>query len=135
MTSTEERPAASLTIAEAARRLGLSTHALRYYETEGLLVGAPSRTATGRRRYGEDDLRWIVMVQRLRATGMPVREIREYADLVRAGEGTERQRLALLTAHRQRVLAQLDEVTAHLGAITEKIDGYAARTGAPERPR
>ncbi len=130
VTSTDERPAASLTIAEAAQRLGLSTHALRYYETEGLLVGPPPRTTTGRRRYGEDDLRWIVMVQRLRATGMPVREIREYAALVRAGEGTERQRLALLTAHRQRVLAQLEEVTAHLGAITAKIEGYEQRVAA-----
>ena len=130
MTSTDERPAASLTIAEAAQRLGLTTHALRYYETEGLLVGAPSRTATGRRRYDERDLGWIVMVQRLRATGMPVREVREYAELVRAGEGTEAQRLALLRAHRERVLAQLAEVSGHLGAITAKIEGYERQVGA-----
>ncbi|WP_432485024.1 MerR family transcriptional regulator [Kineococcus esterisolvens] len=131
MTSTDGRPGTSLTIAEAAQRLGLSVHALRYYETEGLLVGAPARTAAGRRRYGEEDLRWIVMVQRLRSTGMPVREIRQYADLVRAGRGTEPRRLALLEAHRRRVLAQLDEVNGHLGAISAKIDLYRQQVGAP----
>ncbi|GAB3601856.1 hypothetical protein GCM10027586_05040 [Kineococcus gypseus] len=140
VTTTEERGTADMSIAEAAQRLGLSTHALRYYETEGLLVGTPARTPAGRRRYDERDLTWIVMVQRLRATGMPVREVREYAELVRAGEGTEAARLALLRAHRERVLAQLAEVTEHLGAITAKIEGYerqvlpgaaAARAGAP----
>jgi len=124
----EER--VGLTIAEAAQRLGLTTHALRYYETEGLLVGTPARTSAGRRRYEEADLRWIVMVQRLRATGMPVREVREYAALCRAGEGNEAARLQLLRAHRERVLAQLDEVTDHLGAITSKIETYQGRAGA-----
>ncbi|WP_432523267.1 MerR family transcriptional regulator [Kineococcus sp. SYSU DK006] len=120
----------SLSIAEAADRLGLSTHALRYYETEGLLVGAPARTAAGRRRYDEQDLRWIAMVQRLRATGMPVRDVREYARLCRAGAGNEQQRLALLRAHRERVLAELAEVSGHLGAITAKIELYEGTVGA-----
>ena len=128
MSTLEER--VGLTIAEAAQRLGLTTHALRYYETEGLLVGTPARTSAGRRRYEEADLRWIVMVQRLRATGMPVREVREYAALCRAGEGNEAARLQLLRAHRERVLAQLDEVTDHLGAITSKIETYQGRAGA-----
>jgi DNA-binding transcriptional MerR regulator len=135
VTSTDERVATgedvSLTIAEAAQRLGLTTHALRYYETEGLLVGTPARTSAGRRRYGEADLRWIVMVQRLRATGMPVREVREYAELCRAGAGNEEARLDILRTHRDRVLAQLDEVTGHLGAITAKIDVYEGRVTPP----
>ena len=127
-TSSAVEELTSLTIAQAAQRLGLTTHALRYYETEGLLVGAPARTTAGRRRYDEADLRWIVMVQRLRATGMPVREVREYARLCRAGEGNEEQRLELLRSHRARVLAQLEEVTGHLDAITAKIDLYEARS-------
>lgn len=113
-----------LTIGEAAVRLGLTTHTLRYYESEQLLLGTPGRTAAGRRRYDEDDLRWIEMVRRLRATGMPVRAVRAYAVLCRAGAGNEDQRLALLQAHRAEVLAHLAEVTDHLDAITAKIEGY-----------
>lgn len=119
-------PDRGLTIGEAAARLGLTTHTLRYYESEDLLVGTPGRTSAGRRRYDEADLRWIQMVQRLRATGMPVRSVRAYAELCRAGAGNEEQRLALLHAHRQEVLAHLEEVTEHLTAITAKIEGYQA---------
>ena len=67
------------------------------------------------------------MVTRLRATGMPIRAIRHYATLVRAGEGNETERLALLRAHRERVLAQLAEVTEHLSAIDHKIGIYTDR--------
>jgi DNA-binding transcriptional MerR regulator len=55
---------------------------------------------------------------------MPIRDVRRYADLVRAGDGNELERLELLRAHRQVVLAQLAEVQRHLGAIDAKIGIY-----------
>ena len=115
-----------LGVAEAAQRCGLSAHALRYYERDGLLLEPVARTASGHRCYTEEDLRWITMVTRLRATGMPVREVRAYAALCREG-GREQERLALLRAHRDRVLARLAEVTGHLGAIDAKIELYEER--------
>jgi len=42
-------------IAEAAQRTGLSTHTLRYYERDGLLLAAIARSGSGHRRYCEDD--------------------------------------------------------------------------------
>jgi DNA-binding transcriptional MerR regulator len=60
----------------------------------------------------------------LRATGMPIRDVRRYADLVRAGGGNEQARLDLLRAHRMLVLARLAEVTEHLSAIDRKIGIY-----------
>jgi DNA-binding transcriptional MerR regulator len=114
----------SLSIAEAAERTGLTAHTLRYYERDGLLLGAVDRSTTGHRRYGSADLRWIEMVTRLRATGMPIRDVRRYAAMVRAGEGNEAERLELLRDHRSRVLAQLAEVQEHLGAIDRKIGIY-----------
>lgn len=112
------------TIAQAAESLGLSVDTLRYYERDGLLLRPVPRSASGHRRYDETDLRWILLVTRLRATGMPIRDIRRYADLVRAGAGNESERLALLRAHREEVLRELAEVTAHLGAIDHKIGIY-----------
>jgi DNA-binding transcriptional MerR regulator len=119
-----------LTIAEAAERLGLSTDALRYYEKDGLLLRPVERSASGHRRYGPDDLRWIELLTRLRATGMAIRDVRRYADLVRAGGGNEDARLALLQEHRRTVLARLAQVQDHLGAIDHKIGVY---TDALER--
>lgn len=114
----------ALTIAEAADQTGLTVHTLRYYERDGLMLRAVERAASGHRRYSDDDLRWIQMVTRLRATGMPIRDVRRYAALVREGDGTEAERLALLLAHREVVERQLAEVTAHLRAIDHKIALY-----------
>ena len=113
-----------MTIAEAAERSGLTKDTLRYYEKDGLMLAPVDRSATGHRRYTERDLTWIELVTRLRATGMPIRDVRRYADLVRGGAGNEQERLDLLRAHRQQVLAQLAEVQEHLGAIDRKIGIY-----------
>jgi len=118
-----------MSIAEAARRTGVSVHTLRYYERAGLVVPV-GRTATGRRRYQQIDLDWITICTRLRATGMPIRHIRRYAELVAAGRGNERERLTLLESHRAEVAAQLAELQANLAAIDHKIDVYRERVDA-----
>ncbi len=120
----------SLTIAEAAEQTGLTAHTLRYYERDGLMLGSVDRSASGHRRYSEQDLSWIQLITRLRSTGMPIRDVRRYAALVRAGSGNEAERLALLKDHRARVEAQLAEVTGHLRAIDHKIGIYEGQVGA-----
>ncbi len=123
-------PRAGMTIAEAARRTGVSVHTLRYYERAGLVVTAVDRTAGGRRRYHKLDLDWIVVCTRLRATGMPIKTIRCYAQLVSAGPGNEQERLALLEAHRADVTARLAEIQENLKIIDRKIDVYRGRLAA-----
>jgi DNA-binding transcriptional MerR regulator len=117
----------SLTIAEAAERTGLTAHTLRYYERDGLMLGSVDRATSGHRRYTDGDLTWIEMITRLRSTGMPIRDVRRYAALVRAGDGNEDERLELLQAHRERVEAQLAQVTSHLRAIDYKIALYEGK--------
>ncbi|MGB0098813.1 MAG: MerR family transcriptional regulator [Nocardioides sp.] len=117
-------PEPGLSIAEAAQRTGLTPDTLRYYESDGLMLRPVGRSSSGHRRYSDADLRWIELLTRLRGTGMPIRDVRRYADLVRSGDGNEQERLDLLRAHRQLVLAQLAEVQEHLGAIDAKIGIY-----------
>lgn len=121
------------TIAEAAAEIGVSVDTLRYYERDGLLLRPVPRGGNGHRTYTEVDLRWIELVTRLRSTGMPIRDVRRYADLVRAGAGTEVERLAVLTAHREAVLRQLAEVSAHLTAIESEIATYQDRLAPREK--
>ena len=71
----------ALSVGEAAERVGLSTHTLRWYEQEGL-VAPVGRDSAGRRRYTQQDVDWLVLLTRLRRTGMPVRDMRRYAELV-----------------------------------------------------
>ncbi|MGW3570655.1 MerR family transcriptional regulator [Streptomyces sp. NPDC000941] len=128
-------PTEGVTIGEAARRTGVSVHTLRYYERAGLVVSPVDRTSGGRRRYRELDLKWIVICTKLRATGMPIRGIRRYAELVAAGPGNEAERLALLETHRADVLAKLAEMQENLKLIDRKIDVYRGSMAAGEADR
>jgi DNA-binding transcriptional MerR regulator len=128
-------PQAGVSIAEAARRTGVSVHTLRYYERAGLVVTPVDRTAGGRRRYHKLDLDWIVVCTRLRATGMPIKTIRRYAQLVSAGRGNEHERLALMEAHRADVMARLAEIQDNLALIDHKIDVYRGRLAAGDADR
>jgi DNA-binding transcriptional MerR regulator len=121
--------AISLTIAEAAEASGVSAHTLRYYEREGVLDPV-TRAGNGHRRYGERELEWIRFLTKLRSTGMPIRQIRAYADLYRRGDGTHPDRLALLEAHRESVRAQLAETERALELIDRKIHYYRERLAA-----
>jgi DNA-binding transcriptional MerR regulator len=115
-----------VTIANAARELGISAHTIRYYERAGLLAPI-ERNGSGHRRFTTHDLEWVGVITKLRATGMPIRRIREYAELVRDGEGNEAARLALLEAHREDVLRRLDEVQRNLELVDYKIGLYRDR--------
>ena len=119
-----------VTIGQAVELTGLTADTLRYYERDGLMLRPVGRSSTGHRRYTELDLEWVRLVTRLRATGMPIREVRHYAALVRTGSGNEPERLDLLLAHRRTVLEQLAEVQGHLAAIDHKIAIYEGVVGA-----
>jgi DNA-binding transcriptional MerR regulator len=114
-------------ISDAARATGVSAHTLRYYERAGLMLDRVERASSSHRRYSDDEVRWVVLLTKLRSTGMPIRRVREYADLVRAGDGNEVERLALLEAHREAVLEQLDAMRSNLDAIDHKIELYRER--------
>src|SRR3954467_13938728 len=95
-------PDATLTIAELAERTGVSAHTLRYYERVGLL--SVGRDAAGQRRYTDADVSRVVFLNRLRTTGMPIRELCRYVELVNAGPHTEPERLTMLLDRRAAVL-------------------------------
>lgn len=118
-----------LSISEAAEATGLSTHTLRYYERAGLMLDEVERAPSTHRRYSEADVGWVGFLTKLRATSMPIAQVREYVELVRAGEATTAHRLELLQRHRIAVQAQLDEVSRSLAAIDAKITLYQQKTG------
>jgi DNA-binding transcriptional MerR regulator len=116
-------------IGELAKRSELSAHTIRYYERIGLLPRA-DRDRSGRRDYDVSILAWIEFLGRLKATGMPVREMLRYAALRTGGAGTEAERRKLLERHRERVRTRVAELQASLLVLDAKIAGYA---GAEKR--
>ncbi|ANF96907.1 MerR family transcriptional regulator [Paenibacillus bovis] len=114
-----------LSIGEVAERSGLSVHSLRFYEREGLLLSTRiARDSGGRRRYSESDVEWLYICTRLRASGMPIAQIRRFAELVRSGPGNEHERLEILKEHQQRVISQMEHLDDCLKVITFKTNVY-----------
>ncbi|KVV49288.1 MerR family transcriptional regulator [Burkholderia territorii] len=131
-TVSQPRAAGPLTIGQVAELTGVSTHTLRYYEQAGLLR-AISRTAAGHRLYAPADLDWLAFVMRLKATGMPIAQMQQFAALRAQGESTFGARRSLLAAHRDAVRAHIAELQASLAAIGDKIAYYEARERETER--
>lgn len=112
-------------IDHAATDTGVSKHTLRYYEREGLI--APVAKATnGHRRYSDEDLGWVRYLQLLRATGMPIREMKEFIDLTRAGDHTIADRVAVLAHYRKALVARMAQDQDHLKRINLKLDYYTS---------
>lgn len=111
-------------IGELAKRSGLSAHTIRYYEQIGLLPRA-DRDRSGQRDYDASILIWIQFLDRLKTTGMPIREMVRYAALRDHGARTQAERRTLLEQHRERVRAHVADLQACLHALDIKIAGYA----------
>jgi DNA-binding transcriptional MerR regulator len=113
----------SLTIQEAAEETGLTVHTLRYYERIGLLMPV-GRAANGHRRCSQQDINLIRALNRWRLTGMPLADLQHYVRLIQEGDTTAGERRALLEAHRQTVVRQIEELQATLELIDYKIQNY-----------
>ncbi len=72
-----------LTIGELARRSGVATSALRFYERQGLI--AARRTEGNQRRYPSVTLRRVAVIQAGKAAGIALDEIRAALDILPAG--------------------------------------------------
>lgn len=134
MTSTASTPAPGLSIGEVAHHTGIPIETLRFYDRSGLL-GDLSRNSAGHRVFDERAMGLLDVVVRLRRTGMPVDDVRGFVDLVRDDRGIP-DRIALLTAHRERVAATISQLQADLAVVDWKIAAYTAidRGGEPPEP-
>lgn len=117
------KPPASMRIGELARLSGRSVHTIRWYEAQGLMPGA-ARDAAGRRVFSAAHVNWLELMDRLRNSGMTIRQMQAYAKQVRQGKSTLAARQALLREHRQRVEKQVDGLKAALALIDRKVALY-----------
>ena len=111
-------------IGELARQSGLTPHTIRYYERIGLLPRA-DRDHARQRDYDASILTWIEFLGRLKATGMPIRDMLRYAELRARGVASEPERRQLLERHRDAVRARVATLQECLLVLDGKIAGYA----------
>jgi DNA-binding transcriptional MerR regulator len=128
LTTVDGQPSAALrslmetyTVQQAAALTGLSEHTLRYYERIGLIQPVPRQQTSGHRRYGPDDLAKLETLACLRATGMPIEQMRRYIALRAEGADTTTELQALLTAHLQELQHRMAALQTHIKYVERKI--------------
>ena len=94
-----------MNVGEAARRSGLPSKTIRYYEEIGLL--SPDRSANGYRAYSADDIHRLAFLRRARGLGFSIDDCRQLMALYR-----DRSR----ASHDVKEIAE-----AHVTAIEEKV--------------
>jgi DNA-binding transcriptional MerR regulator len=124
----------TLSIGDAAQRLALSAHTLRYYERAGLL-DMVARNAAGRRVYTDADLHWISLLMCLRSSGMPIADMKKFSDLVRAGMSSVPGRIALLEQHRAKVVSDMAMMQSALAVIDAKLERYRGISNENQKAR
>lgn len=119
------------TIGEAAARMHLSAPTLRYYDKEGLLPFV-DRSESGIRVFKESDFEWLRLIECLKATGMPIRDIKQFIDWCLEGDATLPQRRDMFYERRRAVLKQMETLQATLDVIDYKCWYYdaAAKAGS-----
>jgi MerR family redox-sensitive transcriptional activator SoxR len=110
--------AATLTIGELSHRSGVSTSALRYYESQGLI--GSERTSGNQRRYRRAVLRRVAFVRSAQRVGLTLEEIAEALGTLPEGRTPTRADWARLSrSWRPRIDAQIER----LERLRDRLDG------------
>ena len=80
------------TIKQVADKMGVSVPTLRYYDKEGLLPFIEKKE-NGTRIFKESDLRTLEIISCMKASGMPIKDIKRYMDMCLEGDNTLEDRL------------------------------------------
>lgn len=113
----------TLKIGELARLSGRSVHTIRWYEAQKLMPGA-ARDAGGRRLFNQTHVEWLGLIEKLRASGMTIRDMRAYTRLVQIGKPALAASRELLLEHRAQVQQRADALQEALALVDHKIAMY-----------
>jgi DNA-binding transcriptional MerR regulator len=111
------------TISEVANELNLTVYTLRYYDKEGLMPFV-ERTPNGTRRFKESDISTLKVIECLKATGMPIKEIKNFFDWCSEGDSTLQQRYNMFMDRKAIVEAQIEELKKTMEVIEHKCSYY-----------
>lgn len=107
------------TIGEAAKKVNLTSHTIRYYDKEGLLPFV-QRTDSGIRVFTENDIEWLEIVNCLKSTKMPIKEIKKYTDWCVEGDSTLKKRYNMFLERKKVIESQIEELKNTLKRIDYK---------------
>ena len=110
-------------ISEVANELNLTVYTLRYYDKEGLIPFV-ERTPSGIRVFKQSDIDALRIVECLKASGMPIKEIKHFIDWCSEGDSTLQQRYDMFLERKAIVEAQMEELKKTMEVIEHKCFYY-----------
>lgn len=124
------------TVGEMAKILNTTPSTLRYYDKEGLLPFV-ERTESGIRMFKDSDYEWLLIIDCLKNTGMGIKDIKKFIEMVLAGDATIKERLAMIIKQRQSVKEQMEKLQQTLEILDYKVWYYstADKAGTTAVPR
>lgn len=108
-----------ISIGEASKLTNLSISKLRYYDEHGLIPSL-KRTSSGLRKFDENSLDAIRMIECLKSSGMQLKEIKQFMDWCAEGDSTLQDRLNMFKQQEINVLAQIEDLQSTLNLIRFK---------------
>jgi MerR family transcriptional regulator, aldehyde-responsive regulator len=114
-------------ITQAAEKSGLSVETIRFYEKSAMLPKI-ARDKRGWRSFDAQAIDWLVILERLRATGMPLSDVKRFAVLANSktsqNNSAAKERLALLMRHQERLHERREALDACEAYLNFKISTY-----------
>lgn len=106
-------------IGEVAKELNLTVYTIRYYDKEGLIPFV-ERSESGVRLFKESDIAALNVIECLKASGMPIKEIKNFIDWCAEGDATLQQRYDMFMERKATVEAQMSELRKTMEVIEHK---------------
>ncbi|WP_337031760.1 MerR family transcriptional regulator [Paenibacillus illinoisensis] len=116
-------------ISEVAKELNLTVYTLRYYDKEGLMPFV-ERTPSGVRKFKESDIDFLKIIQCLKLTGMPIKDIKDFIEWCSEGDSTLQERYDMFIERKASVEAQMEELRKTMEVIEHKCDYYKTAIAA-----
>lgn len=107
------------TVGEAAKVLNVAPSTIRYYDKEGLLPFV-ERSGGGIRVFKEKDFDWLLIIECLKKSGLPIKDIKRFIDMALKGDKTIDERLELFQNQRKKVIKQMEELQQTLDTLNYK---------------
>ena len=110
-------------IGEVAEKFGLSVPTLRYYDKEGLIPNL-NKNAAGVRRFTEENLSTLQIVECVKNAGMPIKEIKQFIKWTTEGDESLQERFDMFLQLRLSVQEQMRQLQETLDVINFKCEYY-----------
>mgnify|MGYP000939237539 CR=1 FL=1 len=109
----------SYSIGQVADMLDINISTLRYYDKEGLFP-AMTRSEGGMRKFSEAEIDALKVIECLKATGMSIKDIKQFMDWCKQGDATLQLRRDMFYNRMEAVQKQFEALQKTMAMIKYK---------------